>query len=85
MGSAFSPSQVEQFHRDGFVIVRHMFDRAEMDKLLSFGQADPALVGSTYGRRDATGRETKLALWNAAGEDLYSMFARNPRIVDPME
>lgn len=85
MNTAFSPSQVDQFNRDGFVIVRRLFDRQEMEKLLSFGQADPALVGSTYGRRDSTGRETKLALWNAAGEDLYSMFARNPRIVDPME
>ncbi len=56
-----------------------------MDKLLAFGRKDPELVGSTYGRRDATGRETKLALWNAAGEDLYSMFARSPQIVDRME
>ena len=32
-----------------------------------------------------TGNETKLALWNHAGDDLYSMFARSPRIVDRME
>ena len=32
-----------------------------------------------------TGHETKLALWNHAGDDLYSMFARSPRIVDRME
>ena len=28
---------------------------------------------------------TKLTLWNHAGDDLYSMFSRSPRIVDRME
>jgi hypothetical protein len=81
----FAPDQVDLYHQDGFVLVRGLFDSAEVAKLLAFAREDPNLVSSAYGRRDSTGRETKLALWNTAGEDLYSMFARNPRVVDRME
>jgi hypothetical protein len=82
---SFTPAEAAQFERDGYVLARGLFSRDEMKKLLEFGRQDPALVGTTYGRKDSTGMETKLALWNAAGEDLYSMFARSARIVDRME
>lgn len=85
MTTTFSAADVAQYERDGFYLARGLFDQAEMDKLLDFAKEDPSLSASAYGRKDATGRETKLALWNKAGEDLYSMFARHPRIVDRME
>jgi len=42
-------------------------------------------ANTVSGRKDAAGLETKIALWNYAGDDLYSMFARSPRIVNRME
>ncbi|HTN74817.1 MAG TPA: phytanoyl-CoA dioxygenase family protein [Pirellulaceae bacterium] len=83
--SVFSSAEVAQFERDGYVLSRGLFTPAEMQKLLAYAQNDDGLSTSAYGRKDATGRETKLSLWNEAGEDLYSMFARHPRIVDRME
>jgi ectoine hydroxylase-related dioxygenase (phytanoyl-CoA dioxygenase family) len=56
-----------------------------MQKLLAFAKADQALLAGATGRKDATGQITKLTLWNQAGDDLYSMFSRSPRIVDRME
>lgn len=85
MSRTFSDHEVAQYHRDGFFLAKGLFNSAEMEKLLAYAQGDEKLTGSAYGRKDATGRETKLALWNTAGEDLYSMFARIPRIVDRME
>jgi ectoine hydroxylase len=85
MSTQFSPDEAAHFQREGFWLARGLFQPAEMEKLLAYAQHDPQLVASAYGRKDATGRETKLALWNEAGEDLYSMFARAPRIVDRME
>ena len=77
--------QVAAYERDGYVLVERLFDAQEMDVLLNFAKHDEALMASAYARKDAAGNETKLALWNHPGEDLYSMFSRSPRIVDGME
>ena len=83
--SRFTDDQLATYQRDGFFIARGLFARDEIDKLRRFAEEDPSFAGGVYGRKDATGHETKLALWNHAGEDLYSMFARSPRIVNRME
>lgn len=85
MSTTFTPAELAAYDRDGYFLARGLFDRDEVQKLLAFGQQDASLFSATYGRKDSTGRETKLALWNEAGEDLYSMFGRSPRIVDRME
>src|ERR1044071_201134 len=81
----FTDHELADYQRDGFYVVRRLFERDEIDKLLRFAKEDPSFASSLYGRKDAEGNETKLALWNHAGDDLYSMFARSPRIVDRME
>jgi ectoine hydroxylase len=78
-------AELAQYQQDGYLILRKLFDDDEMNRLLDFAKSDPALSASAYGRKDATGMETKLALWNEPGENLYGMFARSPRIVDRME
>jgi ectoine hydroxylase len=83
--SRFTDDQLVTYQRDGFFVARELFARDEIDKLRRFAEQDPSFAGSVYGRKDSTGHETKLALWNHAGEDIYSMFARSSRIVDRME
>ena len=85
MTATFSIAELAAYQRDGFFIVRGLFDQAEIRKLLDYAKDDPNFASELYGRKDASGKETKLALWNTAGEDLYSMFARIPRVVDRME
>jgi ectoine hydroxylase len=81
----FTDHELADYQRDGFYVVRCLFEPDEIDKLLRFAKEDPSFASSLYGRKDAEGNETKLALWNYAGDDLYSMFARSPRVVDRME
>jgi hypothetical protein len=81
----FTPHELADYERDGFYIVRGLYNGGEIDKLRRFAEEDPSFSGSVYGRKDSTGHETKLALWNHAGDDLYGMFARSPRIVERME
>ena len=81
----FSASEVEQYQRDGFLIVPGLFAADEMSILLDYARRDPALQSSAYDRLDATGARTRLALWNQAGEDLYGLFSRSPRLVDRAE
>lgn len=85
MTHTVSAAELEQWQRDGFLIVRGLFAVDEMQTLLSYAKSDPALAASAYDRLDAQGARTKLALWNDAGDDLYSLFSRSARIVDRME
>src|SRR4051794_27714924 len=81
----FSDRELDAYQRDGFFVVRQLFSDAEIGKLRRFAESDPNFASSLYGRKDSAGHETKLALWNHAGDDLYSMFARSESIVDRME
>ena len=73
------------WNRDGFVLLRSLFDQPEMDILLRYAKSDESLMAGATNRLDAAGNTTKLTVWNEAGDDLYSMFSRSPRIIDRME
>ena len=73
------------WQRDGYIFIKQLFDAEETALLLKYGRGDERLRNDAYGRRDATGQVTKLALYNHAGDDLYSTFAKSRRIVDRME
>src|SRR5687767_9665352 len=81
----FTDHELAAYQRDGFIVARELFGNDEIGKLRRFAENDPSFANSLYGRKDSAGNETKLALWNHAGDDLYSMFARSPRVVDRME
>ena len=81
----FSSEELSVYERDGFQLVRGLFAADEIDKLREYAERDPAFRQSLYGRKDATGLETKLALWNHPTDNLYSMFSRSPRVADRME
>lgn len=81
----FTPEELQQYEREGYLLVRRLFDADEMRILLDHARADMQLAESAYERRDGSGGRSKLALWNDAGDDLYGMFSRSRRIVDRME
>ncbi len=81
----FSPAELASYEADGYLFVPDLFDADEMRILLDYAKSDTALIAGAAGRKDSTGQVTKLTLWNHAGDDLYSMFSRSPRIVDRME
>lgn len=83
--NAFDESLIQQYARDGYLLVRALFTPAEMQRLLDFARYDPALQAAAYDRLDASGRSTRLALWNDADDSLYSVFSRSTRLVDRAE
>src|SRR5687768_508289 len=85
MPAPLTDAQLQQYERDGYLLLRRLFDAQEMQILLDYARQDESLMAAAYARKDSTGAATKLALWNHPGEDLYSMFSRSPRIVDRME
>ncbi|MEI7712478.1 MAG: phytanoyl-CoA dioxygenase family protein [Rhodospirillales bacterium] len=85
MASLLSDADLAAFARDGYFIVRGMFDPAEVDLLRRAMEEDPEVAGHTIDRLDAKGAATRIALWNRAGSSVYGMAARCARMVDTME
>ena len=77
--------QLATYHRDGFVLVRQMFDQEEITLLRESAVADRELDSRSFGRADGEGGTVRLSLWNHPGESIYGMFARCRRIVDSAE
>ena len=77
-----SETQVEQYERDGYVILRNLFDEMEIDLLQRAMEQDPAIVESSLIRPDQEGFGTRISLWNRAGDSVYGLAARGDRLVN---
>ena len=85
MPSIFTPEQQAAYERDGYVLVKSLFDPEEIAILRAAIEQDPALRASLYDRTDAQGKATRMATWNHPGDSVYGLAARSPRVVDTME
>ena len=77
--------QIEDFHRDGYLIIRSMFDTEEMKLLKRAAKEDRELEAHSYSKGDGEGGKVRMSLWNHPGDGIYGMFARCRRIVDGSE
>jgi ectoine hydroxylase-related dioxygenase (phytanoyl-CoA dioxygenase family) len=84
MVNTSSADDVQQFSRDGFVIVRGLLSPEEADLLRDVARGDQAMTQSAYGRSDSTGAAVLLALRNDLRDDMYSAVVRSRRVVDRM-
>src|SRR3954447_3431520 len=80
-----STSELEQFQRDGFIILRSLFGAEEIELLGRAAKEDRVLDQNSFGRDDGSGGNVRLSLWSYPGDNLYGMFARCRRIVAAME
>lgn len=80
-----SPSQIDAFHRDGYVFVPGLLDPEETRMLLDTAKRDHGMQDHAVPILDASGRQSKLSLWNHPGDDIYGAIARSERIVNSME
>jgi hypothetical protein len=76
---------IQEYERDGFVLVRHMFDNEEVDLLRRAAKEDRALDQHSFGKGDGEGGTVRLSLWNHPGDTIYGMFARCETIVNSAE
>ncbi len=85
MTTLFTPEQRAAYERDGFVLIRSLFDAEEITILRDAIEKDPQLRASLYDRKDAQGKATRMATWNHPGDSVYGLAARSHRVVDTME
>lgn len=83
--SKLTAKQIEQFTRDGYLMVKALFDAEEMDLLMRIAKGDRLIEQQAHERLDLSNGRTKLWITGSLGEDIYSAFVRCPRIVEPME
>ena len=67
MPSILSGQQRADFDRDGYVIVRAVFDDQETALLRTAMETDPMIAGNLYDRGDSEGAATKMAAWKPSG------------------
>ena len=85
MPTLFTPDQRAAYERDGFVMIRSLFDTEEIGILRAAIEHDPQLRESLYDRNDSEGKATRMATWNHPGDSVYGLAARSQRVVDTME
>lgn len=78
-------TEVEAFHRDGFVVRKALFDLDEVRTMNTIIDEDPTIRQAVYARKDATGASTELALWFTPSDDMFGAVARSERVVDSIE
>jgi ectoine hydroxylase len=75
-----------QFERDGFLLVKELYNREEIDLLSAIGRADKEKEEMAHASTDAKGGKSKLWLTSDIDrEDIYNGFCHGRRMVDTME
>jgi len=76
--------QIAQFHEDGYVIARQLFNEEEIGLLYKIAKADREME-TAPGRKDAEGNTSRIRLRNELYDDIYSACVRSNRVARSME
>src|SRR5688572_9785318 len=82
--SRLSEEQIADFHRDGYVMVRGLFEGDEIDLLHRVAKADREIAGARS-MADGAGGASKIWITGELKKDVYSAFSHNRRVVEPLE
>lgn len=80
-----SQDQLTDFNKNGFILIKSLFDNDEIDLLKKTAVEDRELDKHSFGRADGEGGTVRLSLWNHPGDNIYGMIARSHRVVDTVE
>lgn len=78
-------AEIRAYQDAGYVLVRELFDRDEIDLLRRAAKEDHDLDRHAFGRADGEGGQVRLSLWNHPGEGIYGTFACCRSLVDSAE
>lgn len=81
MNRILSYAEVQQFDRDGYVLVPELFSAAEVQTMLRTIEADQK-ISNAVGVPDASGKKARLAIWHELRNDVWAAASTCPRIVN---
>ncbi|MCF2446732.1 phytanoyl-CoA dioxygenase family protein [Dyadobacter sp. CY345] len=73
--------QINQYHTDGYLIIRAFYDADEVAKLYSIAIEDSAVSKHAINVNDSSGKRSKLSLWYKPGNDVYGLLTRGETLV----
>jgi phytanoyl-CoA hydroxylase len=76
-----SHAQIQQYHTDGYLIVRGFYNQEEVSRLYRIAVDDNAISKHAIDVNDSTGRRSKLSLWYKPGNDVYGLLTRGETLV----
>jgi ectoine hydroxylase-related dioxygenase (phytanoyl-CoA dioxygenase family) len=85
MISDITQDQLNDFNKNGYILIKSLFNKEEIDLLKKTAVEDRELDNHSFGRADGEGGTVRLSLWNHPGNNIYGMIARSHRIVDKVE
>ena len=78
-------TQIAEYHRDGYIVVRNFLQEAEVSKLYAIATSDVTLQKHAFDLNDQSGKKTKLTLWYTPGNDAYGLLTKSHRMVDSVD
>ena len=73
--------QIEQYNKDGFLLVKGFWNSVEVDRLYKTAIQDDAMRKNALDLNDQSGKKTKLSLWFTPGNDVFGYLIRSERMV----
>ena len=80
-----TPAQVEQYNKDGYIILKGFFNPEEASKLYQTAIEDSVVSKHAINVNDSTGKRSKLSLWYKPGNDIYGLLTRSETLVDAVD
>ncbi|MBN8825684.1 MULTISPECIES: phytanoyl-CoA dioxygenase family protein [unclassified Spirosoma] len=77
--------QIQQYQRDGYLIIRHFLTQPAIDRLYQVAIDDQAISKHAINVNDSTGKRSKLSLWYQPGNDSYGLLTRSQRMVESVD
>src|SRR5258708_20583406 len=82
MGFLLSSTQISSYRREGYLVLKHFFNKVEIDKMYSTALVDDAMGNNALDLNDQTGKKTKLSLWFTPGNDIFGYMTRSERVIN---
>lgn len=74
-------AQIQSYHRDGYLLVKNLFNKEEVDKMYNTAIADDVMRQNALDLNDQTGKKTRLSLWFTPGNDVFGYMTRSERMI----
>lgn len=80
-----NPAQKERYYEDGFLLLRSLFTKNEVQLIYETSLEDKAVQQNAYDLVDKQGNKTKLTMWYTPGDDIFGLLSRSERMVNTVE
>jgi ectoine hydroxylase-related dioxygenase (phytanoyl-CoA dioxygenase family) len=80
-----TPEQIDDYHRDGYIICKEFLSKPEVEKLYQIAIEDKIMRSNSIDLNDSEGKRTLLSLWYKPGNDVYGLLTRSKSLVDSVD